>query len=273
MDAVGWAGIVFGLALIVGIIAPIAGVGGGVLFVPIARAFLPFHIDFVSGAGLILALTSALSASPRMIREGLANLRVVIPVTMVTVLATAVGGVAHLWVTRTLAQGQEAMTLALGGVLVAVFVVMVRAGRAGTSATGEEASRAQRGVRRALPYFAGVAFLGGMFGLGAGWANVPVLHLVLGASIKVATGTSMAIIAVNDAAASWVYLAHGAVLPVIVVPGAIGMAIGAWIGTRLALRAKPIFVRRLVLAILLLAASINVVRGLEGLGVLPWGAP
>jgi len=46
-----------------------------------------------------------------------------------------------------------------------------------------------------------VGSIAGIFGLGAGWANVPVLNLVMGAPIKVSVATSMAIITVNDAAA------------------------------------------------------------------------
>ncbi len=290
MDALAWAGIIFGLSLAVGIVAPIAGVGGGVLFVPIARAFLPFHIDFVSGAGLILALTSALSASPRMIREGLANLSAAIPITIVTVLTATLGGLTHLWATSVLPKGQDMLTLALGFVLTIALVVMVRAKRSGSghsaawdwltramsASTGPRADAAGAtsvaGRRRAvssLVCFAVIGFVEGMFGMGAGWANVPVLHLVVGTPIKIATGTSMAIIAINDAAAGWVYIAHGAVLPLIVVPGTIGMTIGARIGARLAVRARPRAVRVLVLAILLFAAAMNILRGLEGLGFAP----
>ena len=44
---------------ILGIIAVMAGVGGGVLFVPLVSGFFPFHLDFVRGAGLLVALAGA----------------------------------------------------------------------------------------------------------------------------------------------------------------------------------------------------------------------
>ena len=69
-----------------------------------------------------------------------------------------------------------------------------------------------------------MGFIAGMFGLGAGWANVPVLNLIMGAPIKVAVSTSMAIITVNDAAAAWIYMAKGAILPLIVVPSVVGIS-------------------------------------------------
>ena len=50
------------------------------------------------------------------------------------------------------------------------------------------------------------------------------------APIKVATATSMLIISINDAAATWVYLARGAILPIIVIPTIVAMTVGARIG-------------------------------------------
>lgn len=51
-----------GFCFILGIIAVMAGVGGGVLFVPLVSGFFPFHLDFVRGAGLLVALAGALAA-------------------------------------------------------------------------------------------------------------------------------------------------------------------------------------------------------------------
>ena len=39
-----------------GVVAVPAGIGGGTLFVPIVGSFFPFHLDFVRGAGLLVAL-------------------------------------------------------------------------------------------------------------------------------------------------------------------------------------------------------------------------
>lgn len=54
-----WPLILFVLSFVLGVFAVLAGVGGGVLYVPIVSGFLPFHLDFVRGAGLIVALAGA----------------------------------------------------------------------------------------------------------------------------------------------------------------------------------------------------------------------
>ena len=106
-----------------------------------------------------------------------------------------------------------------------------------------------------------------MFGLGSGWANVPVLNLVMGAPIKISVATSMAIITVNSAAASWVYMAKGAVLPLICVPSILGVTIGSRIGAKLSTIAKPSFIKYLVMSLLVFAAIVDILKGLRGLGI------
>lgn len=117
-----------------------------------------------------------------------------------------------------------------------------------------------------LPAFAGVGLIAGMFGLGAGWANVPVLNLINAAPLRVAVSTSMVIIALNDSAALWVYIAKGAVLPLIVVPSILGVTIGARIGAAIAEKVRPRIIRVAVLAIMLFAALLDIEKGLSGLG-------
>jgi len=115
-----------------------------------------------------------------------------------------------------------------------------------------------------LVLFTGIGVLAGMFGLGAGWANVPVLNLVMGAPLKVSAGTSSFILSLVDSSAAWVYLNQGAVLAIVAVPSVAGMMLGARIGARLLTVLKASVVRRLVLA-LLFAAGLRAL--LKGLGI------
>jgi len=75
-----WALSLFVVTFVLGILAVLGGVGGGVLFVPIVGGFFPFHLDFVRGAGLLVALSDALAAGPGLLKRNLANLRLALPV-------------------------------------------------------------------------------------------------------------------------------------------------------------------------------------------------
>ncbi|MBW2567064.1 MAG: sulfite exporter TauE/SafE family protein, partial [Deltaproteobacteria bacterium] len=59
-----WPLVLLVVTFVMGILAVLGGVGGGVLFVPIISGFFPFHLDFVRGTGLLVALSGALAAGP-----------------------------------------------------------------------------------------------------------------------------------------------------------------------------------------------------------------
>src|SRR5688572_1982364 len=113
-----WPLALFAVTFLLGIVAVPAGVGGGVLFVPIVGGFFPFHLDFVRGAGLLLALSGALSAGPALLRGGLASLRLAMPLAVVGSI-TSVGGAMLGFALPT-----AVLQTALGAVILAIAALM-----------------------------------------------------------------------------------------------------------------------------------------------------
>ncbi len=286
-----WPLFVFLFTLLIGILSPVSGVGGGVLYVPLATVLTPFSVDFIRGAGLVMAVTSALSSVPYLLRKGLANIRLYAVIAPIMVITSVIGGIVGLWVSNALPNGKYYVKLLLGAIILIVFLIMITSKRLEFPEVRDEDvdnwSRKlgivgewyEPSLERIVQYkiknlptgmvmFGVIGFVAGMFGLGAGWANVPLLNLVMGAPIKVATATSMLIITAN-APAIGIYLSKGAILPVVVVPSILGITIGARIGAKIAEIIKPSFVRWLVIGILFLAGVLNLIKGLEGLGYLP----
>src|SRR5260370_26847395 len=91
-----WPIALFAVSFVIGIVAVLAGIGGGVLFVPIVGSFFPFHLDFVRGAGLLFALSGTLAAGPLLLRSGMASLRLVIPLGLAASIPSASGAVVGL---------------------------------------------------------------------------------------------------------------------------------------------------------------------------------
>lgn len=119
-------------------------------------------------------------------------------------------------------------------------------------------------VHRTLPgllTFLGIGVLAGMFGIGAGWANVPALNLLMGAPLKVAAGTSGVVLSLVDSSAAWVYMNEGAVLPMIAVPSVVGMMLGARIGAKLLNILKASVIRKMVITVLLFAGMRALLKG------------
>lgn len=267
----------FAMSFALGVVAVLGGVGGGVLFVPIVSGFFPFHIDFVRGAGLLLALSGALSSTPSLLRNGLASLRLALPLALVGSIGSIFGALIGF------ALPAHVVQTALGATILAIVGLMWIGAKADrpdvarpdriSAALGmhgvyhDAASRTDVDWRvhrtpAGLVAFAGIGVLAGMFGLGAGWANVPVLNLLMGAPLKLSVGTSALLLSVIDTSAAWVYLHRGAVLPMLVAPTIIGVMLGARIGARLLRVAPSGLVRRLVVGLLLVAGLRAILKGL-----------
>ena len=272
-----WPIALFAVSFALGVVAVLAGVGGGVLFVPIVGGFFPFHLDFVRGAGLLLALSGALSAGPTLLRAGFASLRLAMPLALVGSITSIAGALAGL------ALPAHVVQTALGVTILAIVVLMWSAKKSeypevaasdalGAAlrmhgvfhdpATGRDVDWKVHRTPAAIAAFAGIGVLAGMFGLGAGWANVPVLNLLMGAPLKLSVGTSGFLLSVIDTSAAWVYFHRGAVLPLLVAPSIIGVMLGARIGARLLRVAPAAMVRRLVIALLLVAGARALLKGL-----------
>src|SRR5438034_4175737 len=127
MDWWVWPIALFAVTFAMGIVAVLAGVGGGVLFVPIVSAFFPFHLDFVRAAGLLLALTGALSAAPALLRSGLASLRLAMPLALVGSITSIVGALVGL------ALPADAVQVALGATILAIALPMWRCPQAAST--------------------------------------------------------------------------------------------------------------------------------------------
>jgi uncharacterized membrane protein YfcA len=120
-------------------------------------------------------------------------------------------------------------------------------------------------IHRTLPglfLFIVIGLMAGMFGLGAGWANIPVLNLMMGAPLKISVATSKFLLSITDTSAAWIYLNSGAVIPLIVVPSIIGIMLGSLVGVRILARAKVKVVKWIVIGLLLFAGARALLKGL-----------
>jgi hypothetical protein len=113
-----------------------------------------------------------------------------------------------------------------------------------------------------LILFVVIGVMAGMFGLGAGWANVPVLNLLMGAPLKISVATSKFLLSITDTSAAWIYMNQGCVIPMMVVPSLVGIMLGSFVGVRLLAIAKPAVIRWIVIGMLGFAGTKALLKGL-----------
>ena len=116
-----WPVVLLVVTFVMGIVAVLGGVGGGVLYVPIISGFFPFHLDFVRGTGLLVALSGALAAGPGLLKMNMASLRLAIPVALIASTMAIVGAMVGLALPTNIVQ------MLLGATILGIVVIMFTA--------------------------------------------------------------------------------------------------------------------------------------------------
>ncbi|UNX55409.1 sulfite exporter TauE/SafE family protein [Georgenia sp. TF02-10] len=242
------------IGLGVGAVVGALGAGGGILTVPVLVYLLGFQPYPATTASLVIVGATALAALVTHARAG--HVR--------WARGLAFGALAGVWtfLSSHLAEAVDpALLMSLLALLLAVVaVLMLRQARrpqgrrrgsstrpAGSRPTAPAGGGADRAggapVRRVLLLVAaaaGTGLLTGFFGVGGGFAVVPVLVLVLGLPMQTAVGTSMVVLVIN---AGTGLAARGPSLAALDWPPVLAFAaasmVGSVVGARLARRMSP----------------------------------
>ncbi len=288
-------GLLFGfflLSFVIAIIAVIAGVGGGVLFTPIMLAFTPIDSLIVRATGLIVAMFSGLISTGPFMRCGVGNLKLSIYCCCGYGIGAFIGAQSAIWTAKQLGITGEGVTRIILGVIVLSLAFYFFWGD--VKIEWPEVKRVDRftqKLRITQPYYeeslgkvvdyratragfglaamCGVGMISGFFGLGAGWAIVPVMNLILAIPLKVAAACSGILIGMGDCIAVWPYLLAGAIIPLFVAPWLVGQVMGGLIGAHILIKVKAKFVRFILIGVMFFSSFGLITRGLEILGYIP----
>jgi uncharacterized membrane protein YfcA len=267
--------LLIGGGVVAGLFGSLLGLGGGILIVPLLT--LVFGLPLLTAVGVSLVciiVTSGASAGVYLERH-VANLRLGMTFELFTATGALAGGlVAFLLPERVL-------ELLFAGLLVYCAVTMARRGRVVVPAEDPLVHAPESGSRasfvaslsgpgyqvRHLGFGAigslGAGVISALLGVGGGLVKVPVMHVVLGVPLRVATATSNLMIGITASASAIIYLFRGGIDPYVASPMAVGVFVGASIGSRVAHRIDLRVLRGLFIAILLYTALQMLLRGLS----------
>jgi uncharacterized membrane protein YfcA len=260
----------FAAGVIIGVVAVLGGIGGGVIFTPLMMGFTNVDSYIIRATGLIIAMATGLVAARRFLGRGLANIKIVLLAAVPYAGFAVLGALMKDTMGET---GEAAIRLCLGLLVLGISLLLLFGGkrvqypeaknsdglseRLGLSMSYYEESLedvVHYKVNRApvgIVLFCGVGFISGLFGLGAGWAMVPTLNLVMLIPLKVAAASSSVLISVGDTAAAWQYIRGGAIFPPFIVPCLLGIMLGAFIGSRIMIKVSAGFIRWIIIAVML----------------------
>jgi uncharacterized membrane protein YfcA len=246
----------FVLLLIVGFVAGVLsglfGIGGGLLIVPALTLFMAFSAKTAVATSLAaLLLPVGIFAVLEYRRKGLLDLRASLLIALGLFTTTLVGAQITLALPETLfKQAYGVFVIIMGLRFLGIFAR--NASPAETAAPSAEPLSAWKLL--ALGLIAGV--LSGMFGIGGGIVIVPALMTFFGVEQKRAVGTSLGALLLPVGLPGVLgYWAAGELNLGAAVPVALGLAIGALGGARIAIGLDPKTMRRLYGIFLLLVGA------------------
>ncbi len=280
--------ILLGGSTIIGIVAVLGGVGGGVVFTPLMMGFTSIDSFIIRATGLLVAMAGSLVSARPFLMRGLANMRLLLMAAVPYSIFGVIGALLAGYIKETAGDtGDAIIRLTLGILVIGIAALILFGGKrleypevrnvdGITERLALATSYYEQSLDKVVSYRVArapvgilllcfVGLVSGLFGLGAGWAMVPVFNLVMLAPLKVAAASSKVLIGIGDTAAIWPYVMDGGIFVLFAVPCVIGLVIGTIIGTKIMLRVKAGFVRWLIIAIMFGSGVKLVVDGIDRL--------
>ena len=257
------------------------GLGGGVLLVPLLTLVFGLDLRAAVGVSLVSVIVTSSAAAGVYLERNIANLRLGMTLELFTACGALVGGLVAFLVDERL------LTFLFAGLLVYVAITMLRArepapddgaqlrpdlevaddrhveplpaadvdsfrSAALNRLSGE--AYAVRNLGRGIVGSTGAGVVSALLGIGGGIIKVPLMHVGMGVPLRVATATSNLMIGVTAAASAVIYLLRGEIDPYVTGTVAIGVFLGASVGSRVAHRVELRFLNILFVAVLLWTA-------------------
>jgi hypothetical protein len=264
-------------SVVAGAIGAILGLGGGIVLVPILSMFYGVNLRDAMGASIISVIATSSGGAAAYLRTGLSNIRIGLFLAMATVSGAIVGaGLVGL-------VPESVLELILGLALAYSTLVTLRQlnmeipaePRVDPLAMSFELEGAyyDAGLDRDVKYRAarvrtgfgamlGAGLLSGLLGIGSGAFKVLAMDYFMRLPMKVSTATSNFMIGITAAASAGIYFHRGDLRPLIVSPVALGVLVGAYLGTGLATRLRNATLRKLFLPVIFYLAVSMILRGL-----------
>jgi hypothetical protein len=277
-----------------GVFGSLLGLGGGTLIVPLLT--LAFGLDLRSAVGvsLVCVIMTSSAAAGVFLERHVANLRLGMSLELFTAIGALAGGF------LAFVLDERVLSVLFAALLGYVSFAMLRAGtRApGTEVVGGEASVENlpadaagsdavteaaagssrpagdagfiaalsgpgytvRNFRTGVVGSTGAGLASALLGIGGGTIKVPLMHLAMGVPLRVATATSNLMMGITAAAGGVIYLLRGEIDPYVAGPTAVGVFVGATLGSRLSHRVDVRYLRLLFAAVLLYTAAQMLLR-------------
>jgi uncharacterized protein len=258
-----------------GAFGSLLGLGGGLLIVPLLTIGFGLPLREAIGVSLVCVIVTSSASAGVYLQRRQANLRLGMVLELFTGIGAVVGGTIAFLIDERLLAGLFAVL-----VLYVAATLLRSARRPAVPVTPDEgdpialqdvpdedaavvdADAGTLGLEPAMTGrmpFAAVASLGAgvlsaLLGIGGGLVKVPLMHLWLRVPLRISTATSNLMVGITASTSAIVYLLRGGIDAYATGPTAIGVFVGASLGSRLGHRVDVRLLRLLFVAVLVYTA-------------------
>jgi uncharacterized protein len=244
--------LIIAFSIAAGLIGSLLGLGGGLIIIPALTLALGFNMQEAVGASLIGVIATSTGAASRYVQQGFVNVKLGMLLETSTTVGSIVGALIAIYT------DQKILALVFAVMLTYSAIYMLRKPERTISPdsaeldgqildlsctytdkkSGKEVCYGVKGVKTGLGAGLLAGATSGMLGIGGGVIKVPVMNTCMCVPMKAATATSNFMIGVTALAGAVIYNTYGLISPVLAATVAVGVIIGAFIGTHLTLSSE-----------------------------------
>jgi uncharacterized membrane protein YfcA len=257
MDIIFYAGLAV-TGFIAGLLGALLGLGGGVFVVPALVLGFRLPVLMAVGTSNVAVIATSTAGASSYVRSRLTNIRLALLLLIPTTIAALASSLIASLLPERLLSGLFAI------VLLYTAYSMLRGRRSPATEpapsdpsddgppeaedrlglggvhydapSGKTEAYTPRRIRTGMSVSALAGVVAGLLGVGGGIIQMPVMNLLMGVPLKVATATSNFMIGITATSAAFVRYTHGDIDPLVAVPTALfvflGARVGAWLVPR-----------------------------------------
>nr|WP_054732071.1 sulfite exporter TauE/SafE family protein [Lentilactobacillus parafarraginis] len=268
------------IGVFAGLAGAVLGLGGGIILTPILTLLMGVDIKYAIGASIIAVIATSSGATIAYLQNQILNLRVAMFLEIATTLGALSGALLtgvldpkYLYILfgllllfsaynmiRKLRRNEGVLNRAHPDALASKFKLnSTYFDKAAMKQIDYQVENIPGGF--AMMYGAGIA--SGLLGIGSGAFKVTAMDTIMKMPLKPSTSTSNLMMGVTAAASATVYFFNGSIKPQIAVPLALGILVGATLGSRLMQHLSARFIRLIFIPVLAYIGLEMFVKGIR----------
>ncbi|WP_394522327.1 sulfite exporter TauE/SafE family protein [Lacrimispora sp. JR3] len=266
------------LSVFAGFIGSLLGLGGGIIITPALTLLLGIDIKYAIGASIVSVIATSSGSAIVYLRDKITNVRA----GMFLEIATTTGALTGALIAGLVSTKYLYLTFGLLLLYSAVNMFQKRNqelpqefpanpmadklklnGSYYDKALDRTVDYHVTGIRSGFGMMYAAGIISGLLGIGSGVFKVMAMDSFMKLPMKVSTATSNFMIGVTAAASAGIYLTRGNIDPKIAAPVALGVLVGAAVGTKVMQRLKSTTLRLVFIPVLLYVSIEMIMKGVK----------